>query len=149
MNKLLIVSALLLSHVGLMASEILQSDDKGVRYRQSAYFILRTNTGPLAAMARGKMDYDEAMFKKYAARVGMIAEFVPDGFEEPWMNGSSEAKKAIWENKDDFNAKMNDFLIAARALAETAKLGDQKANINAFKDLGKTCKACHDKYKAD
>jgi cytochrome c556 len=147
-KTLLIVSAILLT-AQIQASPILDSDDKAVRYRQSAYFILRSNTGPLAAMARGKMDYDAEMFKTYAAKVAMIAELPQDGFAQKWLNYESNAKADIWDNKADFDQKMANFIKAAKAMAVTAQTGDKSDNIKAFGKMGKTCKACHDKYKKD
>jgi cytochrome c556 len=44
---------------------------------------------------------------------------------------------------------MRDLQDKTRALAAAAKGGDQNAAKAALGAAGQTCKACHDKYKAD
>ena len=148
-NKLVIGSILTLGAGTMTASDIISKEEHGVRYRQSAYFMLRMNTGPMAAMMMGKRDYDGELFRKQAERVAMIVNFTGDGFAGEWKADNSDAKADIWQNKDDFDAKMQDLFNAAQDLAKTAQAGDKDANFKAFRNMGKTCKACHDKYKAD
>ena len=63
--------------------------------------------------------------------------------------GKTGAKPAIWENPQDFAAKGNDFHRAAQALNAAAAGNDIAAIKARFGDLGKSCKACHDKYRAE
>ena len=61
----------------------------------------------------------------------------------------TRAKPDIWQNLGDFGAKLRNFQAAARAF-NTAASGNNPAAINAsFDQLGGTCKACHDKYRAE
>jgi len=63
--------------------------------------------------------------------------------------GKTRAKPDIWQSADDFAAKLRGFQTAARAL-QLAAGGNNVAAMNArFADLGATCKACHDKYRAE
>ena len=63
--------------------------------------------------------------------------------------GKTRAKPDIWQNAEDFATRLRTMQTAARAL-ETASKGNDVAAINArFADLGGTCKACHDKYRAE
>ena len=59
------------------------------------------------------------------------------------------AKPAIWENAADVAAKDRDFQRAAQAFNAAAAGGDIATIKASFADLGKTCKACHDKYRAE
>jgi cytochrome c556 len=59
------------------------------------------------------------------------------------------AKPAIWENAADVATKDRDFQRAARAFSAAAATGDLTRIKDSFADLGKTCKACHDKYRAE
>ena len=63
--------------------------------------------------------------------------------------GKTGAKPAIWENPQDFTAKSGDFQRAAQAVGGAAQQGNLNAVKARFADLGKTCKACHDKYRAE
>lgn len=62
--------------------------------------------------------------------------------------GKTRAKAEIWQKPEDFAAKTRAFQAAARAFNATAKAGDVTAIKASFGELGKTCKACHDPYRA-
>lgn len=62
--------------------------------------------------------------------------------------GETDALPAIWEKPDDFASKTRDFRRAAEAMNAAAKSGDAATIKAAFGNLGKTCKACHDPYRA-
>ena len=62
--------------------------------------------------------------------------------------GKTRAKAEIWQKPEDFAAKTRAFQSAAQAFDATAKAGDAAAIKASFGELGKTCKACHDPYRA-
>jgi cytochrome c556 len=62
--------------------------------------------------------------------------------------GKTRAKAEIWQKPEDFVAKTRAFQAAARSFDATAKSGDVAAIKAGFGELGKTCKACHDLYRA-
>lgn len=62
--------------------------------------------------------------------------------------GKTHALPAIWQKPDDFAAKARQFRGAAAAMDEAAKSGDTARIKATFGDLGKSCKACHDPYRA-
>jgi cytochrome c556 len=59
------------------------------------------------------------------------------------------AKPEIWQNADDFAAKLRSFQAAARAFNAAASGSDVAAMRARFAELGQACKACHDKYRAE
>ena len=63
--------------------------------------------------------------------------------------GKTEARAEIWQRPDDFGAKAGDFDQAAKAFQAAAQGEDVAAMRNAHANLGKTCKACHDLYRAE
>jgi len=63
--------------------------------------------------------------------------------------GKTGAKPEIWQSHEDFLAKVRDFAAAAKAFNAVAAGGNIDAIKSGFADLGKTCKACHDKYRSD
>jgi cytochrome c556 len=63
--------------------------------------------------------------------------------------GKTGAKPAIWQHPDDFTAKLTAFQKAAKTFDDVAAKGDAAAAKAAYGDLGKTCKACHDSYRAE
>ena len=75
-----------------------------------------------------------------------VSGWFPPG-TEPTV-GKTRAKPEIWKKPDDFAAKTKTFQAAAQAFNAAARRGDMAAVKAAHADLGKTCKACHDPYRA-
>ena len=146
--KLITALILILTMCNTYASPIDKPQD-GVKYRQSAYFLLRMNTGPLAKMVMKKAEFDADKFRYYAERAALIAQFPKDGFAEKWLTADSEAKPEIWENKADFDKKMQLLIDATQSMADISKTGSKEDMFNAFKTMAKACKACHKKYRMD
>jgi cytochrome c556 len=63
--------------------------------------------------------------------------------------GKTGAKPEIWQSNEDFTAKLRSFQAAAKAFNATAASGNVAAIKARYGDLGGTCKACHDKYRAE
>ena len=63
--------------------------------------------------------------------------------------GKTRAKPDIWQSSDDFAGKLRAFETAARALQLASGTNNVAAMSARFADLGATCKACHDKYRAE
>lgn len=62
--------------------------------------------------------------------------------------GKTRAKPEIWQKPEDFVAKARDFQQAVQVFNAAAQSGDVAAMKSAHADLGKSCKACHDSYRA-
>lgn len=63
--------------------------------------------------------------------------------------GKTGAKPEIWQSPADVATKSRDFAGAAQRFNTAAQSGDLTAIKGSFADLGKTCKACHDKYRKE
>jgi cytochrome c556 len=63
--------------------------------------------------------------------------------------GKTGAKPEIWQNPEDFAAKLHNFQVAAKAFNTAGMSGDVGAIKARFGELGSTCKACHDKYRKE
>jgi len=62
--------------------------------------------------------------------------------------GKTRAKAEIWQKPEDFASKAHDLSQAATDFNDAAKLGDMNRIKVTFGAMGKTCKACHDLYRA-
>lgn len=94
---------------------------------------------------------DLATVRANASKVAQLSEQASTWF--PAGTGpnvaKTRAKPDIWQNSEDFATRLRALQTAARAL-ETASRSNDVAAMNArFADLGGTCKACHDKYRAE
>lgn len=124
--------------------------EQTLKYRKSLYHVLGYNFGPMGAMTKGTLPWDQAEFARRAERVAMIAPLLSEGFS-PDTKGlpNSELKPEMWANRADFDAKMKDLVDRSATLATVAKSGDAAKTKAAFLEAAKTCGACHDKYKND
>ena len=118
-------------------------------YRQSAFALMAMNFGPMNAMLKGEIPWNQEQFAGWADDLDDIAELdIMRGFAEGTDKGTTRAKPEIWANMEDFESKMVDLQAAAEALSEAADSGDKDQIMEAFKATGGACKACHDEYKS-
>ena len=75
----------------------------------------------------------------------MLSWFPPGSGPEA---GKTDAKAEIWQKPEDFAAKAKAFNQAATAFQAAAQGSDLAAIRAAHGNLGKSCKACHDLYRA-
>ena len=62
--------------------------------------------------------------------------------------GKTQALPAIWSKPAEFKAAIKMFSDAAPKLHAAANTGDVAAIKTAFGDVGKSCKNCHDQFRA-
>ena len=120
-------------------------------YRQSWFALVASNFGPMVAMVKGEMPWQEDQMAGYADQLAALTTLdILRGFPEGSEKGTTRAKPDIWENKPDFQAKMEDMKKAVAALQTVANQGtDRKAIAAEVAATGKTCKACHDEYQSE
>lgn len=124
--------------------------EQALKYRKAVYQAIAWNFGPMSQMAQGKIAYDAREFELRAGRVAALAPMLSESYSaESRSVTGSKAKPELWSNRADFDAKMQDLVERSAALATVAKGGDAAKSKQAFLDTAATCKACHDKYKAD
>lgn len=63
--------------------------------------------------------------------------------------GKTGAKPAIWQNAQDFSAKLHTFQAAAAAFNAASATSDVTRIKTGFHQLQGACKACHDKYRKE
>lgn len=134
---------------------VAQDDERNaaaVKARQGYFTMLGANMAPLAAMAKGEMEYDEAAAVRAASNIEALATYdvsihFPAGTSRADLGDVTEAKAEIWSNLDDFVSKRDGFRTAAAGAADAVKGG--RANVGArLAQLGASCKACHDSYRS-
>jgi len=63
--------------------------------------------------------------------------------------GKTQAKAEIWSKPAEFKTAMKNFSDAAPKLQSAASAGDVAGIRSAFADTGKTCKGCHETFRAE
>jgi cytochrome c556 len=141
-----------LAAISLSPLAISHFDDKEVpqSYRQSWFAMLAVNFGPMVSMVKGEIPWNEQQMAGYADQLAALTTLdVMRGFSEGSDKGTTRAKPEIWENKADFQARMDDLDQEVDALQVVAQQGtDRKAIAAQVGATGKACKACHDEYKS-
>ncbi len=122
-----------------------------VKFRKSLLQLVRSNMGPLGAMAKGNIPYDAGVMNVNAMRIEQLGLMMEDYFvkDTSSFDVSTKAKSEIWANFEDFSSKATDMVNAATALQEVALEEDEGSYRSAIGKLGGTCKACHDDYKEE
>ena len=126
-------------------------DDKEMQqsYRQSWFAMVAMNFGPMASSVKGEIPWNQEMMQGWANDLATLTTLnIMRGFGDGSDKGTTRAKPEIWENKADFESKMNDLKTAAAALQKTTAGGDREAIAADVGAVGKACKACHDEYKS-
>jgi cytochrome c556 len=95
---------------------------------------------------------DLEVVRKSAARINELAarsgKWFPPGTGQDVLP-KTRALPPIWQKPEDFAAKDRDFQAAAAAFSAAAVSGDLDAIRSSFEPLGRSCKACHDTYRAE
>lgn len=118
-------------------------------YRQSWFAMVASNFGPIAAMIKGDMPYDQKRVQAHANDLSALMTLdIHRGFADGTDKGTTRAKPEIWGNKADFKEKMDNLISAVDGLDSAAQNGDKGAVAQQVGAVGKSCKGCHDDYKA-
>jgi len=146
---------LILSFVGLAlisgcfySSTILadESDDI-IKYRKNVMKSLAADSRMIKAILTGKISYKKDLTiiaSSLAAKAKMVSHHFPDGSDF----GDTDAKEEIWENKEDFNQKSKQLETASTDLLNALRQSSNEADITQkYSAVGKSCKACHKKYR--
>lgn len=122
-----------------------------VEFRQALLQLVRSNVGVLGAMAKGKVEYDTEVMLTNGERLEQLSLMMDDYFATDTRNFDVEtaALDKIWTQQEDFDSKVDAMTEAARTLQAAAKSGDKGQYKAAIGGIFKTCKGCHDSYKAD
>jgi cytochrome c556 len=93
---------------------------------------------------------DVKVIQANAATIDRLAPQVPGWFPAgtgPESGVKTEARAEIWSKPQDFSAAAANFATAAKQFNATAQTGDLAAIGAAMKQLGGSCKGCHDKFR--
>ncbi len=122
-----------------------------IQYRQALLQLVKSNVGVLGAMSKGKIEVDAQVVETNAQRIKQLSLMMKDYFagDTSKFNMKSDALPKIWTEFDQFSIKADALTEAASALEMAAKSGDEGQIVSSIGPIFKSCKGCHDSYKAD
>ncbi|GAB6050555.1 cytochrome c [Hydrogenophilus islandicus] len=153
MKRVALITALTLLSAAAHA-DALKPEEK-VKFRQASYTTMAWNMGKIKAMVvDGSMPFSQTQVSAAAnviaaiANSGMGALYSPDtlgvvGFKK------SRLKENFFQEQDEVRKIATNFVEQANKLAEVAAMGNKDEIKAQFGEVGKACKACHDKFRAE
>ena len=131
------------------ASAQFEKAEDAIKYRQGALFVMGQHFGRIGAMANGKLPFDAKAAQDNADIVATLAHLPWSAFGPGTDRGArTSAKPNIWTEQAKFKDHADKMQAATMQLAAAAKTNNLDNLKVAFGDAAKSCKACHDNYRA-
>ncbi|SDG75216.1 c-type cytochrome [Roseospirillum parvum] len=123
--------------------------DAVVEHRKDVMGVAGAGMGAIGCFMKGDCELDGKVLAHLAEAIAFSAEMSIPAFKDPAQGASVKhtSDPAIWENWDKFEGGLKKMAEAADKLAVAAKDADRKAMGPLVKDLGGTCKGCHDDFR--
>jgi cytochrome c556 len=115
-------------------------------YRSAVMTAFRGHIGAASMIVRGLVE-DRGQLLSHAEGLSNAAAELEHIFPEGSNVGDSEALPAIWENADEFQAAIDKMVDATGAFEDAAADGDPAAIGAAFREVGMSCRGCHDNFR--
>ncbi|HUF45357.1 MAG TPA: cytochrome c [Aestuariivirgaceae bacterium] len=100
--------------------------------------------GPPSAIAKNEAPFDPAVVQESGETIAAGLTKAKDLFPEGSGEGDTRAKPEIWDDKADFDRRLDETIAAARTLAGVT---EQANFLPALAELGNSCTGCHDQYR--
>lgn len=148
-RTLMATAAACVGCVPLSASAQFKKPEDAIHYRQSVLNVMGTHFARLAAVAKGDLPFDAAAVQADAAIVLMMSKLPFSAFGPGTESGgNTKAKPDIWSKRAVFDEAAQKMQAEVVKLDEAARTGDIAKLRPAVGDTGKSCKACHDDFRA-
>ncbi|MEX0976677.1 MAG: cytochrome c [Woeseia sp.] len=117
-------------------------------YRTAVMTSLRGHIGAASMHVRELVD-DHGFLARHAEGLANGAAELKHLFAAGSNVDESEALPVIWEEPEEFAKAIEKAEKATQAFSEAVESGDRAAIGAAFRDVGGSCKGCHDRFRAD
>lgn len=131
-------------------SDLFKADDL-VKYRQSIYQVMSAQANVMGAMAKGEIEFNAEELHERSINLGNAAKLLGETYKPKTKDVKESNMLAVaWEDSDGMAEKGKAFGENLQALiAASGEPGfDEKQARPAVAKLLKSCKACHDDYRA-
>jgi len=139
----------ILMSVALVGVSTLANADQAenyIKYRQAVMKAIGGHMGASTLIVRGKVnpDGDLAMHAEALAKLSrQITRLFPEGSDF----GETKAKESVWQDWAKFEKAADAARDATAVFAEAAASGDEARISAAHKEVGKSCKGCHEDFR--
>ena len=134
--------------LGLLMSPLALADGQAeYDYRHGVMEAIGGHMTAMVTILRKGVHQDELAI--HARGIAALAEISPGIFPEGSDVEKSESLPAVWTNRAEFDAKMQEFVEASKGMAVAAESGDMSKVGPAIQALGGSCKGCHDDFRKE
>jgi cytochrome c556 len=146
-RKLVLAIAATISTLGLSFAVFADTTPQDAfEYRSAVMTSLRGHIVAVSKTVRGQVEDNGFLVKHAEGLANGVAEM-----EYIFQKGSdvtdSDALPVIWEDTEKFAAAIEQAKTATQAFVEVAASGDRAAIGAAFRDVGGSCRGCHDNFR--
>jgi cytochrome c556 len=135
--------------IGLTGAAMAQvKPEDSIKLRKAAFALIGYNFSSLGAMSQDRKPYNKDEAIRNAEAVAALARMPLEHFGAGTDKGDTKAKPEVWSQMDKFRGLMGKMNEETAKLAQVARNGDLAALKVQFGETGKSCKACHDDYRA-
>ncbi|WP_186301639.1 c-type cytochrome [Denitromonas halophila] len=126
-----------------------------IKTRQSGYTFMAWNMGKIKAqVVDGSVPFNK---DQVLAAANVVAAVANSGMGALYAAGTDKGtgwketrlKPEFFQEQDEVRKIAMNFIQQANTLQQVAATGDQAAIKTQFGEMGKACKACHDKYRRE
>lgn len=122
--------------------------EEPIRYRKAVMTMVKRHYDQVSAMAKGSLPLNRDALVRQATYLEMLSQVSMDGFVAGSHEGDTRAKQDIWKEWSRFRALAEKFQGDALQLKELAMNGQTGNLKSALGEMTRTCKNCHDEFKA-
>ena len=119
--------------------------EDAIKYRQSAFALMGTHMGRLAAVVKGEVPYNKEDVARNAAIISTLSSLPWQAFGPGTEGGKAEP--AIWKESAKFKSAADKMQAAVAELNTAAQSGNPENLKKALGATSQTCKACHDDFR--
>ena len=150
MNRVFIRASLFLVFSIMMSSAASAAGtaEDAIKYRHAIMEEMATHMSALTLILLNKVDGGDYA-QGHVDALARASSEMDVLFPEISKDGDTEALPAIWNNPEKFSEAVAKAQKATADFQSALSGGDRKATMAAFAAAGKTCKGCHESYRAE
>jgi cytochrome c556 len=143
------VAALLVSLSLTPLAGAAATPENAIKYRHAVMDAMKGHVAAIALLAFNQVPDEGEFLEDHAEALAGLGNELQFVFPEGSGTGKTHALPAIWEQPDKFAESVQAAVEASAALEKAAGSGDRKAIAGAFKQLGESCKGCHESFREE
>jgi cytochrome c556 len=122
--------------------------EDAIKYRHSVMESMSGHVNAFVLIATNKIDSPQYL-QNHADAIANLSSELETLFPAGSGQGDTDALPAIWDDVEKFSKAVAKMQETANSLQQVAGSGDTKAIMGAFAAAGKSCKGCHETFRAE